>query len=588
MSLIYNIKHLVYIIMIYIRYIRLSGERCDLFMRFFTFVVLFLYALHAETVVNIDSSHVSLDDFKIDYFIDDSEKMSIEEVMKQKFTEGPNNLSLGTEADVTWVKINLLNRTKNPQKLFIHNAMAFHSEEIQFYEVVDHTVVNKMIISPRYDINTDDMDGAEILYAVDIEAGQGKSIYMKSYFLAYQLIELSIHDERSSREDLVHRYVPIVILFSILMTLALYYLILYISARYKEYIFYALYLLIASIFLAYCYGMLSHYYHIYGAWGLRLTALVIIAPVFLAMFVKVIFNTKERYVLQDKFINSIIVIFTLIYIYSFFYYYQAIEFISLVFVYFLIVMLWVSISLHKLKAPLIGYFFIAHIFNLFFTLVAILFYNDVIAYNFFTSHAMAIGTMFEALMLAFLVSYRIRLLEVRNKKNEKLILVDPMTSLYNKSYFDVILKREILVHRREKTNLTLIIIDIDYFKQYNDTYGHPVGDKTLIRVAKALKRSLKRPTDMAFRIGGEEFAIICSDMKKTIAYTFSDKLRLAIGALNIEHKTSGVEDHLTVSIGVCTVPKHYLTDAEQIYRHADNALYEAKLNGRNLVVVYEN
>ena len=144
------------------------------------------------------------------------------------------------------------------------------------------------------------------------------------------------------------------------------------------------------------------------------------------------------------------------------------------------------------------------------------------------------------------------------------------------------------MHRREKTNLTLIIIDIDYFKQYNDTYGHPVGDKTLIRVAKALKRSLKRPTDMAFRIGGEEFAIICSDMKKTIAYTFADKLRLAIGTLNIEHKTSGVEDHLTVSIGVCTVPKHYLTDAEQIYRHADNALYEAKLNGRNLVVVYEN
>lgn len=522
------------------------------------------------------------------YFIDESESMSFEEVQKQKFIQGPNNITLGTTANVTWVKIILVNATDSSKELFLHNAVAYHAESIHFYEVEDNTLINELRFGPRHHLNTEEMDGAEARYTVKLKPGQTKSIYMQSHFLAYQLIELSIYDKKASTEDLVHRYMPIVILFSILATLALYYFILYISAGYKEYIYYSFYLISSSFFIAYSYGMLSHYFHFYGEWALKFNALAIVSPIFLALFIKSIFNTKENYKLQDHFINSIIVVFSLTYLYSFFEYYQAIEFTSVLFIYFLVVMLWVSISLYKRNAPLVKYFFIAHIFYLTFSFIAILFYNSGIEYNYLTSHSIAIGTMFEALILGFLVSYRIRLLESDNKKKEKIILIDSMTSLYNKSHFVERLEKELLIHRRDKMGLTLMIIDIDYFKEYNDTYGHLEGDKTLIRVAKSLQNSLKRPSDVAFRVGGEEFAILCTGMEEKMAVSFANKLRINIENLEIKHKKSSVYKYITVSIGLYTVPVKYMSSQDQIYRYADSALYEAKSTGRNKVISYQD
>lgn len=558
-----------------------------LFSKLCIFFLLLFNILYAEPIVKINTSAVSIDKFQMGYFIDESENMPFDQVQKQKFIKGPNNLTLGTSADVTWVKIILVNATDSSRELFLHNAVAYHAESIHFYEVEDNTLINDIRFGPRHYVNTEKMDGAEALYTVTLKPGQKKSIYMQSHFLAYQLIELSIYDQKASIEDLVHRYMPIVILFSILFTLALYYFILYISAGYKEYIYYSLYLLSSAVFIAYCYGMVSHYFHLYGEWALKLNALAIVSPVFLALFIKSIFKTKENYTLQDKFINSIVVLFSLTYLYSFFEYYQAIEFTSVLFLYFLIVMLWVSISLYKQNAPLIKYFFIAHIFYLLFSFIAILFYNNGIAYNYLTSHSIAIGTMFEALILGFLVSYRIRLLESDNKQKGEIILIDPMTTLYNKSHFEERLEKELLIHRRDKTGLTLMIIDIDYFKEYNDTYGHLEGDKTLIRVAKSLQNSLKRPTDMAFRVGGEEFAILCTGMEENMAFSFANKLRTNIEDLKIKHRKSTVYKYITVSIGVYTVPLNYMSSQDQIYRHADSALYEAKLTGRNQVVSYQ-
>jgi len=558
-----------------------------LFTKLYIFFLLLFNILYAEPIVKINTSAVSIDEFKMGYFIDKSETMSFDKVQQQKFTQGSNNLTLGITANVTWVKIILVNDTNSNKELFLHNAVAYHAEAIHFYEVEDNTLLNNIRFEPRHYVNTEKMDGAEALYRVKLEPGQTKSIYMQSHFLAYQLIELSIYDQKDSIEDLVHRYMPIVILFSILTTLALYYFILYISAGYKEYIYYSLYLISSAVFIAYCYGMVSHYFHLYGEWGLKLNALAIVSPIFLALFIKSIFKTKENYPLQNKFINSIVVLFSLTYLYSFIKYYQAIEFTSVLFFYFLIVMLWVSISLYKQNAPLIKYFFIAHIFYLLFSFIAILFYNNAIAYNYLTSHSIAIGTMFEALILGFLVSYRIRLLESDNEHKGKIILIDPMTTLYNKSHFVERLDKELLIHRRDKTGLTLMIIDIDYFKEYNDNYGHLEGDKTLIRVAKSLQNSLKRPTDMAFRVGGEEFAVLCTGMEESMALSFANKLRTNIEDLKIKHRKSTVYKYITVSIGLYTVPPHYMSSQDQIYRHADSALYEAKSTGRNRVISYQ-
>ncbi len=551
--------------------------------KLFIFILFIFNVLNAEPIVKITSMPIHINEFQIGYFVDTSEKMSFAKVQKEKFTAGNNRLSLGMNADITWVKIVLNNETNSSQKLFIHNASAYHSAAIHFYEVENGTLLNDIRYEPINKLNTDKMDGAEAVYTLDLRSGQSKTVYMQSYFLAYQLFELSIFDERYSKEDLVHKYMPIVILFSILFTLAFYYFILFVSSRHREYLHYSLYLISSSVFIAYSYGMLSHYFHVYGELALRLNAFVMLPPVFLSYFVKSIFNTEKNYKIENTFLDSIIILFVLTYLYSFFEYYQAIEFASLLYLYLLIGMLWIGISLYRKNAPLVKFFLIAHIFYLIFSLIAILFYNNGIEYNDMTSHAIAIGTMIEALMLGFLVSYRIKLLESENQRKERLILTDGMTSLYNKSYFDETFERQYLIQRRNDLSFTLMIIDIDYFKQFNDYYGHLAGDKALISVAQRLKKSLKRPTDMAFRIGGEEFAVLCSGMEKEKAFSFADNLRKSIEELEIEHQESSISNYITVSIGLYTVPSQNLSSAEQIYKYADDALYTAKAQGRNQV-----
>lgn len=168
--------------------------------------------------------------------------------------------------------------------------------------------------------------------------------------------------------------------------------------------------------------------------------------------------------------------------------------------------------------------------------------------------------------------------------DQELSITDALTGLHNRRYLDSVIKKEIRIARRNKTSLTFAVIDVDYFKKYNDHYGHPVGDIALIRVAQALKQSLKRPNDYAFRLGGEEFAIIISDLDTEQASDFFEIVRKRVEDLEIEHDESDVCEYLTLSIGVHINLGCNISDNNQLYVKADQALYEAKVK-RNHVVV---
>ncbi len=551
-------------------------------------VFLFSFVLlHAETVVKITSDSINLDDFKINYFIDHSQNMTIEDVQKETFEEGKNRLSLGINAHVTWVKIILQNDTESAKKLYIHDTYAYHASCTSFYAFDSNkTLLEHISYEPRKNINTDLMDGAIASFSVVLKPYEEKTVYVKSEFLAYQIIELKIFDNQHAKENLIHEYMIIIILTTILLTLAGYYSILYVASRHEEYIYYTLYLVSSGIFIAYSYGMLSHYFHVYGQLSLYLNATILIAPIFLVQFVKTIFNTKENHPLENHLLNSIIVIFGGMYLYSFIYYYKAMEWASFIYIYLLVVMMFVGISLYKKSVLLIEYFLLAHSFYIVASIVALMFYNAIIPFTYVTSHAVAIGTLIEAFLLAFLVSYRIRMLEEENYKKDKMILTDIMTALYNKSYFEEALNSKLTIQRREKNILALMVIDIDYFKQYNDTYGHIAGDEALRSVATVLKETLSNPDDMAFRIGGEEFALICTNMNKKSVLSCAQKLQKNIENLHLEHKSSDVSNYLTVSIGIHFASTYILEDAKKVYAHADEALYSAKKEGRNKVIVY--
>ncbi|WP_147534261.1 diguanylate cyclase domain-containing protein [Bacillus marasmi] len=166
-------------------------------------------------------------------------------------------------------------------------------------------------------------------------------------------------------------------------------------------------------------------------------------------------------------------------------------------------------------------------------------------------------------------------------------IVDGLTNILNRRFFDEAINNEWGRCSRVSKSLTLIMLDIDCFKAYNDTYGHQSGDECLIKVAQTIKDCIRRPSDIVCRYGGEEFAIILPETNQQGGLIIAEKIRLAIEGLEIPHISSIVSNVVTCSLGVATViPSRFLTPMD-IIRMSDNALYTSKNAGRNQVNLYK-
>ena len=163
--------------------------------------------------------------------------------------------------------------------------------------------------------------------------------------------------------------------------------------------------------------------------------------------------------------------------------------------------------------------------------------------------------------------------------------VDGLTGIANRRYFDVALDRELRRAQRMKSPLSLLLIDIDSFKAYNDHFGHQQGDACLSTVAQALAAKLKRPADVAARYGGEEFAAILPDTSLEQARLHANAIREHVAALALPHAASAYWPIVTLSIGVASFDRERLHEVPALIEAADKALYAAKRGGRNRVVV---
>jgi len=167
---------------------------------------------------------------------------------------------------------------------------------------------------------------------------------------------------------------------------------------------------------------------------------------------------------------------------------------------------------------------------------------------------------------------------------EKQSMLDGLTGIANRRRFDAVLEVEWKRAQRNQTYLSLLMIDVDAFKAYNDNYGHLSGDECLKAIAGALSSTLKRAADLAARYGGEEFVVLLPETAPENALHVAKKIRKAIVDLKLEHKFSPLADYITVSVGVSsTIPVQNLKHQELLLEAADNALYEAKQSGRNMV-----
>lgn len=169
-----------------------------------------------------------------------------------------------------------------------------------------------------------------------------------------------------------------------------------------------------------------------------------------------------------------------------------------------------------------------------------------------------------------------------NLELQRLSMTDSLTGIANRRMFDISLAREWRRCQRLKKPMSVIMIDVDHFKKYNDRYGHQEGDDCLVAVAQELARTAPRPGDLVARYGGEEFVMILSDTDENGAHWVANRIRQHVAGLNLPHEDSS-GGHVTVSCGVSSVLPANELSVDMLMKSADTALYLSKSQGRNTV-----
>jgi diguanylate cyclase (GGDEF)-like protein len=174
-------------------------------------------------------------------------------------------------------------------------------------------------------------------------------------------------------------------------------------------------------------------------------------------------------------------------------------------------------------------------------------------------------------------------LQAANEELQNLAYLDGLTQIANRRRFDDQLMQEWARMKREQLPLSLILGDVDYFKQYNDTYGHQLGDECLCQVAKAIATAARRSSDLAARYGGEEFVVLLPNTPLAGAQKVAILMQTNIAALQLPHDNSAVSKYVTASFGIASMIPRNDNDAEQLLFQVDQALYEAKRSGRDRI-----
>lgn len=219
-------------------------------------------------------------------------------------------------------------------------------------------------------------------------------------------------------------------------------------------------------------------------------------------------------------------------------------------------------------------------------------YDKEPSYKIIMQWVFGISFIFIVVLLIVLRVNRILNKEIQSRKEiekklQELSITDALTNLYNRRYFNEVFPKFVNTAKRKKEKLYFALLDIDYFKLYNDNYGHSSGDTVLRLVADSMKASLLRGDDYCFRVGGEEFAILFHEQSSEKAKDFIEKIRKNIENLNIIHEYNSASAHVTASIGFVMRDAQAVGVCEDLYKEADALLYKAKEHGRNCVQTNE-
>ncbi len=575
----------------------------------------------------------------VDYWAEPAGPATLESVRNLPETRwqrnGKDSVSLGYGDDVYWFRVNISNQGEASDPLFLEIGYPV-LDHIEVYLVNDGEATERYVLGDKKPFHDRLIDHRNFLVPLTLSAGEELSVYIRVDTSSSMQVPLTLWDQSDYYVAEQSRSMFEGIYYGIVLVMILYNLFVYIAVGERSFLYYVGYISAMPLFLASLHGVSFQYLWPEATrWNdqaiiVFLNLVIVFGGAFSIRFLNV---SRSNHPLMNRLTMALMVVAGSMAVLGILVPYRLMI-LPTILVAFLgcTGMLAMSIVRWVKKDPAARYYALAWVFMLFGGIVLALSKFTMLPRNLLTENATQVGSAIGVILLSVALADRLnkekkrafeaqqrllqeerkarmaqdkslriqqeanalleqrvqertRDLESLNGQLRELSSTDALTGLKNRGHFDRAFTSAVVKAYRFGQPLSLLLLDIDHFKKFNDTYGHLVGDDCLQMVANCIRQYVTRPQDLAARYGGEEFVVLLPDTPEEGALRVAEKIRQ-----KIEESGFRISDevlHLTVSIGVCTVCPHEADATKAIFCWADEALYQAKGQGRNQVVVRE-
>jgi len=594
-------------------------------------LILFAFIISSGAFANnlnmmeVAGDHYEKQSFPVHIYTDYSKKLTIDDISKLDLSQN-NSLSrfdIPVERANYWFIFQMYNQSGHDIDRIVKFDEAFLNQADIYYSVGDDKLTTSEWLHEKnglvVPVEEREINNRLPSFKVPLKAGETKTIYLmmntELNLLTVGIVIKSPHSDATAEQLEIAAYW---LFFGMSLAMLIYNLFLLVALRDTLYLYYVLYCSALLVFIL-MYSGFDLYFIRSGYWHYLLIVSISISLAFLLQFVRKLLRTKKNLPRIDLILKCLITLFTLqtlLTIFDINYAYLA-AYIAMFSTLFLLL---VNVIAYWKKIPLANY----ALFGLSWYVLGLFINAGVnsgfVPFNLFTRYGFMIGSLIELFVFSLALAYRIHHLQISktkmqlnlylseskakkeleitvksrtaeliavNKKLEHLSQEDGLTGLFNRRYFDYSITKEWDRMKRKQTPLCLILADIDFFKQFNDIYGHQQGDHCLRLCADIIKKSTTRSADTSARYGGEEFVILLPDSKAEDGWEVANKIKRYLQEKQISH-SHNEGGMVTMSFGIAAVIPNDNSSIEQFIEAADVALYKSKNNGRNRITIDPN